>query len=679
MHGWLAFILSYLSLAFAIFAPGYLVLRCISFDRKAALCAAPLVSAALIVAEGILYASLGIFANWIDTALLPVCLFLALFFLLKKHSPLIEDRPERLSSWMPLAFYIVVSLIFAIFMFAGNMDGAAAFQPDNDNATHLNLIKTMSLSGNYSILHTSSYLPGEISPHPNGEAGFYPAVFHAFAATSASLFSISAALAENALAAVIISLVYPLGFYLFFKSAVGRDDRRLLLSGAVAVPIVQSFPWKFLTWGPLFPNLLAFALIPAAFVLFSEALKRFGNHRQAIKWIVLFCIGAMAVAASHPNGLFTLAIFCAIYLIHFLLFDEGTVQLKPAGRRAAALIVVLLAAGCWVLLYRMPFMQNVVHFTWNPYLTNLADALIDVLSLKLTSVSASIVGSLLMLWGIYTCIRDWKRFGWMVIVFCFVAVQSIACAMLPGDSLLRHLLCGFWYNDPNRIAANVGLASVSLIACGLTGLLNLFAGKNVITADNKSNMARTGIEMGAVCGMFVFAFVVSHVAGGGTGFSLPTDATETTTSLIEYKYSTTTPKGYDLEEQQFVDKVLDIIPENALILNIPSDGSCFAYSIQNANVYWRTVVIGTETPEATLIRTRLVDITTDPEVKNAASSINAHYLLMLDVGADRDDLNRILPVYRDWQWEGLNTINETTPGFTLLLSQDDMRLYQIDY
>ena len=678
MHGWLAFILSYLSLAFAIFAPGYLVLRCFSLDRKTALCVAPLASAALIVAEGVLYAALGIFANWIDTAMLPACFFLALFFLLKKHSSLIEDKPERLSSWMPLAFYIAVSLIFAIFMFAGNMDGAAAFQPDNDNATHLNLIKTMSLSGNYSILHTSSYLPGEISPHPNGEAGFYPAVFHAFAAASASLLGVSASLAENALVAVIISLVYPLGFYLFFKSTLGRDDKRLMLSGAVAVPIVQSFPWKFLTWGPLFPNLLAFALIPASLVLFSEVLKHFRGRKQAIRWIVLFCIGAMAVAASHPNGLFSLAIFCAIYLIHFLLFDEGTVQLKPAGRRAAAFIAVLLAAGCWVLLYKMPFIQNVVHFTWNPYLTNLPDALIDVLSLRLTSASASIVGSLLMLWGIYACMRNWKRSGWMVIAFCFVAVQSVACAMLPSDSLLRHLLCGFWYNDPNRIAANVGLASVPLIACGLTSLLNLFAGKDN-SAEHQSNIARMGLRIGTVCGMLVFAFVADHTAGGRLGFSLPTDATETTTSLIEYKYSTTAPKGYDLEEQQFVDKVLSIIPENALILNIPSDGSCFAYSIQNANVYWRTVVIGTETPEATLIRTRLVDIATDPEVRDAASSIDAHYLLMLDVGADRDDLNRILPVYRDWQWEGLNTINETTPGFTLLLSKDDMRLYQIDY
>lgn len=116
---------------------------------------------------------------------------------------------------MPLLFYVAVSLIFVIFMFAGNLDGAASFQPDNDNATHLNIIKTMAASGNYSILHTSSYLPGEISPHPNGDAGFYPAIFHAFAAISVSWFGISVSLAENAMTAVIISLIYPLGFYLF--------------------------------------------------------------------------------------------------------------------------------------------------------------------------------------------------------------------------------------------------------------------------------------------------------------------------------------------------------------------------------------------------------------------------------------------------------------------------------
>ena len=94
---------------------------------------------------------------------------------------------------------------------------------------------------------------------------------------------------------------------------------------------------------------------------------------------------------------------------------------------------------------------------------------------------------------------------------------------------------------------------------------------------------------------------------------------------------------------------------------------------------WRTVVVGTETPEATLIRTHLADIASDSEVKAAASAIDAHYLLLLDIGTDSNDLNRILPVYKESEWEGLNTVTEDTPGFTLLLAKDGMRLYRIDY
>lgn len=674
MQGWSAFTLSYLGLTFAVFAPGYLALRCTSLGRKEALCAAPLISAALLAIEGILYSALGISASWISIVALPSCLLLAILLLVRKHNPVSARDREALSSWMPLLFYVAVSLIFVIFMFAGNLDGAASFQPDNDNATHLNIIKTMAASGNYSILHTSSYLPGEISPHPNGDAGFYPAIFHAFAAISVSWFGISVSLAENAMAAVIISLIYPLGFYLFFRTITESEDTRLLLMGAIVVPIIQAFPWKFLTWGPLFPNLLSFALIPASLALLALALKNLRNRSLAIRWIILFCIGAIAITASHPNGLFTLAIFAAAFLLHFIVFDTQSNPLKAnASRCGLAAAVFAMAVCCWILVYRMPFMQGVVQFAWEPYLSSIPEAIINVLSLKLTSSTADVIGSLLLVIGICHCIRNWRQCGWMILVFGFTAIQAVGCSILPDDSGIRTILCGFWYNDPNRIAANVGLAAVPIITCGLNSLFSLFAG------HQETSKARLGTEMAVVCSILAFSFMLVHITDGSSDFSLPTDDSEATATLIGYKYGVSAPKGYDQEEQQFVDEALSMIPENALILNVPSDGSCFAYSLQNANVYWRTVVVGTETPEATLIRTHLADIASYSEVKAAASAIDAHYLLLLDIGTDSNDLNRILPVYKESEWEGLNTVTEDTPGFTLLLAKDDMRLYRIDY
>lgn len=78
-----------------------------------------------------------------------------------------------------------------------------------------------------------------------------------------------------------------------------------------------------------------------------------------------------------------------------------------------------------------------------------------------------------------------------------------------------------------------------------------------------------------------------------------------------------------------------------------------------------------ETSDSTVIRMRLCDLDTDSEVVPAISNIDAQYVLLLEC-------DNAIYGFDESQWESINSIDDDTPGFEVVLSEDDMRLYRID-
>ena len=52
---------------------------------------------------------------------------------------------------------------------------------------------------------------------------------------------------------------------------------------------------------------------------------------------------------------------------------------------------------------------------------------------------------------------------------------------------------------------------------------------------------------------------------------------------------------------------------------------------------------------------------------------------MLDDGDSKDEPERFFIGYNENDWSGITSINENTPGFSLVLAKDDMKLYKIDF
>ena len=141
---------------------------------------------------------------------------------------------------------------------------------------------------------------------------------------------------------------------------------------------------------------------------------------------------------------------------------------------------------------------------------------------------------------------------------------------------------------------------------------------------------------------------------------------------------------YDIltyEEQQFAEEALSLVPEDAVIINNPNDGSVFLYPLFDADLYYRGCTVpskGKESSESELIRLHLSEISNSPEVQQAVQNIGAAYVIQLDHKERNEEFRNFYQTYDYEDWSGINNIDENTPGFTLIYSENDMCLYRIE-
>lgn len=76
------------------------------------------------------------------------------------------------------------------------------------------------------------------------------------------------------------------------------------------------------------------------------------------------------------------------------------------------------------------------------------------------------------------------------------------------------------------------------------------------------------------------------------------------------------------------------------------------------------------------IKQKLDKLASDQEVQKEVEEAGAHYVLILD--ADNPDPSSRYSSYSKDDWIGIESINEETSGFEIVLSDGDMRLYKIE-
>lgn len=725
---WSSFAVALAVGAVMLYLPGSLALRALRLSWAESVACAPVAGVAVYAVVCVVFEKAGIACSWASVffpvfALSLVAAMASISFSRRKGGGLglraflgarSEVRPIAM-----LCLYFAIGVACTTFIFIKGLDGSGSFVQELDNAHHLNAVKSFLDSGIWSSLSSSLYLADPAGVDPTPGTSFYPSAWHDVAALIASATGVSVTQAVNAANALFVGLVFPGCSFVLSRRLFG-DDGAALACGAVATMSFAAFPWKILYWGPLYPNCASLCVFPAVVWLFMEVAGRGGSATRRVVAAMLFVVGIVAEGLLQPNAVFTTALFLVPWCVHRIVQEVGASS-RFAGRRAIWQTVfgvgfVAFAALVWAILFNLPALHSVVTHTWDKF-ANESQALTNILTLSFAGTMAQIVLGLIVLMGFFIALRD-SEYRWVAISY------ALACAIYfvsaTTNDPIKHWLAGFWYTDSVRLAANAVLFGMPLATIGLCWLVGKVGVS--LQASSKGLLRRHprwtfGVTAALVLCAFVFVnYYPTHtIAGRGEVKTAFGNIQES----MAWEYSATNVDVLAPLEERFVDRVKETIPEGSVVLNQPNDGSVFLYALDDVNVVYRRMRDyggSSETNESKLVRERLDELATNEDVRNAVRETGAQYLLQLDNPAYTDyplglqepavnpgkqdyennpdeasrprDLNdyRVAGrkdtfyntiTYHPDEWAGIDSVDDETPGFEIVLSQGDMRLYRI--
>lgn len=695
---WSTFFMAMAVACVFLYAPGFFVMRALRVRAVAALCLAPCASVVLYAAATTIGPVIGIEASWATVALPCIALPAAIaLWRLRASSDrrLLGIAPAGYAfrgkiseAWLLFALYVACGLVVVGIVFIKNLDGPDSFLQAWDNSHHLSSVRAFVDSGNFSMLTTTSYatpLDRSFTPWP-GEASFYPSAWHVLCALTVSATGASVPLAVNAVNALIIGIVLPTSM-LVLMARLFPGQRGVVRCGALVSLAFAVFPWGFLTFGPLYPNMLSYALMPAVGVLFMAIFDKDATRRRRMACTGLFCMGIAALACAQPNAVFSLAVFLTPFCITTAARLSAALscarRYPHAARWGAGLIAAAVVASIWWALFNAPFLQDVIWYDWPSKETH-AQAIANIALMSFSYAPAQLLLAAFVGIGLACALAD-ARFRWFGWSFLFAAF--ICYIDLSHDGFVKHLLAGFWYTDQLRTASMAALFAIPLAALGLRNaasaaahLLNSF-----VRASGGVPVAQGVAAAAAALAAMVVVFFPSYDIPGHhhveTGFGAIRERVEDQNSVVRMNY-------LDAAEKDFVRQVKEIVPDDEVIINSPDDGSVFLYGYDGLRTYYRYLTgysrTSTESPDSAFIRKGLYRLAADARVKEAVRAIGAEYVLVLDqgkddgVGSDDERWRFILKDETDDEiWSGIRAIDDETPGFEIVLSQDDMRLYRM--
>ncbi len=687
---WGSFCLALAASLALLAVPGFFILRGFGLARLESVLCAPVPSMLLCALLAIVFYKCGLFCTWWLLALACIVVSLAVYLVgsrVASGSRAASGRsagacasgPASLSRfaaspWCAL-LYVGAAAVVYCFMFVANADDASSFVQYYDNMHHLGSIQSSLITGNWSSFDTTSYpdgFAGGVAPVAS-RSGFYPSAWHCIASFAASLTSCGVAVAENASLAAFCIFVFPAGMYLLMSKLLS-DKPMAVVAGAVCAVSFAFWPWRFMTFGPLLPNLVSLSLLPAVAFAFLSIFDAGISRRRRITCAVLFVCGLGALTLTQPNVAFALGVFLAPYLV--LLASRIPLRLACSHKVLWRVLAGVAAAVCivavWVACNKAPFMQSVVNYVWDPYVST-DTAIKDVLRMRFLYHPSQIALSLLVACGIIAAIVDRSRI-WVVAPFVIASCLYVVAASMEGP--LRHLLTGFWYTDPNRIISMVVIFAMPLAAWGFSAVIEaVLAIVARVRASSSFKMSSGWCAASLGCLMVVFCVWNFWPHYYLTGQEDSENAFDVAIYYLQDAFCDGRNSWYDRAERDFVSQAISAVGTDEVIANVPGDGSASAYAISGASVlyrYYDEANAESELEASRQIRQHMNDIASSPAVADAAKELNVGYVLKLNRMEDGS-----LEFAEVGDWQGLLSVNDDTPGFEVVLAEGDMRLYKV--
>lgn len=679
---WLLFGIAVIVCAFSFYLPGFLFFAGLGVSRLRALLIAPLASVAGYCVLGIVLPKLGVFCSW-ASVLVPMLVICAAIFAIRfARNCRLSSSIEQLGvlDWKTLGIYVVFGLVVGVYMYVMPLGAPDAFSQEYDNAFHMETIRAFADSGVWSVLEVSKYMTPidrAIAPLPGTE--FYPALWHLMCALVVNMLDCPVGLALNAVNFTVSSLVFPTGMMLLLSTIFAQQTTLRL--GAICTLAFLGFPWLMLYWGPLYASVFGFALIPLVASLFVRVVDALVTHTLKVIDVFAFLLGTFVLVVAQTSSIFFCIIFLAPYCVHRLWAHNGAVRVGSHAlpQKPCAVLFAILAIAVWAGFVFAPFTHSLVfNNEWAP-LESTGQGIWDVITLSFGWFAPQYLLAILVFIGFVYTVRH-REYLWITVayfIFCVIYVICVSCA-----GFARHFFAGFWYTDSYRIVACLALVGIPLAALGLATIARFLRAH--VRLDEKGWHTCLGIFAVLLC---VVLYLPTIEFGG---FKIDTALGQIQKEYFGANHNEISSHHVklDAEEEAFLDEVARIVPEGELILNMPDDGSVFAYATNGLRTYYRDYRFydggrasraGTrpsETPESKLIRKYGAWVATNKRVREAFEDVGARYVLLLDQGKTFKHQPKP-PSYDGTLWTGLTAIMDDTPGFELVLSKDDMRLYEI--
>lgn len=661
-------------LAVFLYLPGFLVLGASRLSKPIAAACSPLLSIAFYEIFAIVLAKLGIPCSWwllfTATLLAAVVGLLCVRAFFREEAVRAGKAAMRgaPADWLSLGLYLGCGILITGVFFVKNLDGPSSFAQLYDNVFHLAVLQSFVETGQWSTLTVDNYGALTGAGPLNSSSGFYPAGWHLLGALLIDCLNLTVPQAVNVVNGVLVAIVFPASMYALLDTIFPKV-RPVVRFGALAVMAFAPFPWKFLIWGPLFPNLASMAVMPSAIAVFLLLTRRGIGRRGRLALIGIFVIGCFSVTATQPNAIFTMGVFLAPYCVGRVCQyaqerGVGGAKVFMAGAGFALLVLLL-----WTTAFVLPPLQDVIWYPRSAACSKI-QAVANVAFLSLSSFSTQLVFAAAVAGGVFLLLFK-KQKSWMI--GSYVLMAAIYCFSISSEGFLQHFLAGFWYSDPPRVAANMVLCVVPLAAVFLAWLaskLQLLA-ERAHSAPGARVIAIGLVGVIFAVGAFAPGFRLIGIGDISSAFTEITDITRAQYSLAN--------GVLDEEECDFVEKAMNLVGKDEVIVNAPHDGSVFAASTKGLNAFYRSINgyrPDSEKSESVLVRNKLNEIATNEDVRRAVRELGLKYVLQLDHG-EADARSPHIFTYDASHWRGINAITDNTPGFELVLSEGDMRLYKI--
>ncbi|MCT1866900.1 hypothetical protein M3B90_05110 [Dermabacter sp. p3-SID358] len=333
-----------------------------------------------------------------------------------------------------------------------------AFSQKFDAIFHLNEVRWMIETQNGSSLDALSMTSAP------WESQFYPSAWHGLTSLTGLTSGVhDVGLLTNSSIIATLCVIWPVSMIaLIYVLMPGSILRSSLFPAGVILAGVPAFPFTFVDYGVLYPNLLGYCLLPAMYIPFFAFIGQARRlNLRVVPTLTIGAVGALGTALAHPTA--------ALMVLAGSTVTTMYLTARYAARRKGWRLIAIHAGGSVVL-----FGATIIAWvkirppgkapeTWGPVTDTLGAIGQVIINSPVNGIPQWHILVLLIL-AIVGALHT--RFYLPLTLWSLCAFLWVAAASWDFGSA-RRFLVGVWYSDANRLYAQMGLFLIPAGALGV--------------------------------------------------------------------------------------------------------------------------------------------------------------------------------------------------------------------